>query len=186
MSRTPPPPEPDIRIVLRERLQTLVPGGVPAEIAERHISATVEQLVASYAHFMAIPDAAYRQRALVVMSSPVGARVLEDCRAAGWAARRSVEYAEAVMTSLGLAASNVANRSTSLTTWENQGEKIRTTFTMQALPMRFDYAEVNPFARAGFARVVENMAAAIERLPAGAGVIRVSQADPFGSPVEAP
>jgi putative DNA methylase len=57
-------------------------------------------------------------------------------------------YADAVATYLGLATARYSNASTTICSW-NPGEKkedIRFTFSRQALPMTWDYAEGNPFS----------------------------------------
>ena len=58
------------------------------------------------------------------------------------------EYAKAVATYLGLAVDRLADRSSTLCRWDNGYEKIANTFTRQALPMVWDYCEVNPFSGA--------------------------------------
>ena len=55
-------------------------------------------------------------------------------------------YARAVGTYLGLAFDRLANASASLCRWHNSGEKIEGVFSRQALPMVWDYAELNPFS----------------------------------------
>lgn len=97
---------------------------------------------------------------------PLRTRILLDCRAAGMSPEEAGEYCRTILTYLGLAFTNFTQRSTSLVTWENQHEKPRYTFARQALAMAWDYTEVNPFGPLGILRAVEQMALAIERLPA--------------------
>jgi adenine-specific DNA methylase len=59
------------------------------------------------------------------------------------------EYASAVGAYLAACLDWFADKSTTLTRWHNSGEKISGTFSRQALPMVWDYAEVNPGAGAG-------------------------------------
>jgi len=54
--------------------------------------------------------------------------------------------AKAVTTYLGVALDRQADFSTSLTRWVSQAEFIANTFSRQALPMIWDYTEVNPFS----------------------------------------
>jgi putative DNA methylase len=56
------------------------------------------------------------------------------------------ERAKAVATYLGVALDRLADFSSSLTRWVSQGEFIASTFGRHALPMIWDYAEVNPFS----------------------------------------
>lgn len=93
-------------------------------------------------------------------------RVLVDCYRAGMDPAPAVDYANAVLTYLGLAVSNFVQRFSTLVTWEPQGEKPRNTFSRQALQMVWDYAEVNPFASGGLMRAIDGMAAVVDRLPA--------------------
>jgi adenine-specific DNA methylase len=58
------------------------------------------------------------------------------------------EYAKAVVSYLGLAVDRVASFCNSLSMWINQRELVADIFTRQALPMVWDYAEVNPFSSA--------------------------------------
>ena len=56
------------------------------------------------------------------------------------------EYARAVTTYLALALDRQANQCTNLCRWHNTGEKLEGLFARQAIPMVWDYAEVNPFS----------------------------------------
>jgi putative DNA methylase len=56
------------------------------------------------------------------------------------------ELAKAVATYLGITVDRLADRCSSLTHWDNPYEKIANTFARQALPMVWDYAELNPFS----------------------------------------
>lgn len=94
-------------------------------------------------------------------------QILLDCKAAGMTPEEAIEYSDAVLTYLALSVSNFANRSSQLVTWENQHEKPRYTFSLHALPMTWDFTEVNPFGRLGIMRCIEQVAAVLEKLPAG-------------------
>ena len=58
-------------------------------------------------------------------------------------------YAEAVAVYLAFALSKAADRNTSLCVWEQKMHRLRGTFSRQALPMTWDYAETNPLSGAG-------------------------------------
>jgi putative DNA methylase len=59
-------------------------------------------------------------------------------------------YADAVMTYLGFVFSSMADRHSTLCTWDaggpTWGTKLRNTFARQGLPMTWDYAEANPLS----------------------------------------
>ena len=58
-------------------------------------------------------------------------------------------YAEVVGVYLAFALSKAADRNTLLCVWEQKMNRLRGTFSRQALPMVWDYAETNPFSGAG-------------------------------------
>jgi adenine-specific DNA methylase len=58
------------------------------------------------------------------------------------------EYAKAVVSYLGLGVSRLADYNSSLTVWAVAGEFIAHTFGRQALPMIWDYFELNPRSNA--------------------------------------
>ena len=81
-------------------------------------------------------------------------KVLEDAKAAGLSLGERLEdggvgaeaYADAVATYLALGVSRQSDRLCSLASWQSIGDKVRNVFARQALPMVWDYAEVNPFS----------------------------------------
>lgn len=82
-------------------------------------------------------------------------RVLADAKKVGWQDDRtglddngigSKAYADAVEIFLGLASSRAADAWSTIVSWSNGRETIRGTFGRQALPMVWDYSEVNPFS----------------------------------------
>jgi len=56
------------------------------------------------------------------------------------------EFAKAVTAYLALIVNRLADRCSLLSRWDNGYEKIANTLNRQALPMVWDYAEVNPFS----------------------------------------
>ena len=89
-------------------------------------------------------------------------------------------YADAVATYLGLATSRLADYSSTISTWmpDPKNEGIRNTFARQAIPMTWDFAEVNPFSSASgnFSFMLRGVARVLEALvPSVAG--RVKQGD---------
>lgn len=78
------------------------------------------------------------------------------------------DYADALATYLALGVSKCADYNTQLVVWSQSRDQAKGTFARQALPMVWDFAEVNPFARAAgdFAVTLSGIADVIERLPA--------------------
>ncbi|MEZ0343384.1 MAG: DUF1156 domain-containing protein [Caldimicrobium sp.] len=60
------------------------------------------------------------------------------------------EYAKAVVSYLGLIPSRLADTNSTLCHWDGTWEKISTTFARQALPMNWDFIEVNVFSEKGY------------------------------------
>jgi putative DNA methylase len=56
------------------------------------------------------------------------------------------ERARAVATYFGVAVDRLADRESSICRWDNTGESVMNTFGRQAIPMVWDYVEVNPFS----------------------------------------
>ncbi|KAJ3080694.1 hypothetical protein HK102_002880, partial [Quaeritorhiza haematococci] len=57
-------------------------------------------------------------------------------------------YADAVSVYLGMAVSKLADYSSTIVVWSPTRDQLKTTFSRQALPMAWDYAETNIFAKA--------------------------------------
>lgn len=103
-------------------------------------------------------------------------RVFADASSRGLPAGKPLEsggtgaeaYADAVSTYIALALSRLTNRASTLNIWNTTGEKIEQVFTRQALPMIWNFAEVNPFSSSSgnFLSNVEWVKEAILRLPA--------------------
>ena len=76
-------------------------------------------------------------------------------------------YAEAVAVYLAFAVSKVANIGSAIASWMNDRGAFRETFARQAIPMVWDYAEANPFARAGgsLATTLDKGARVIDAFP---------------------
>jgi putative DNA methylase len=77
-------------------------------------------------------------------------------------------YADAITTYLGLTASKARVFHCSLARWRSGEDKSAPAFGRQAIPIVWDYAEVNPFAGAGgdWLGIVSGTASLLDRLPA--------------------
>ncbi|MCL4368378.1 MAG: DUF1156 domain-containing protein, partial [Actinobacteria bacterium] len=96
------------------------------------------------------------------------------------------ELAEAVSGYLYCVLARVADRDSSICTWQTSGEFLHNTFMRYALPMTWDFCETNPSSDAsgGFRQAVEWVAAVVEHLPEasrGCAVVRhLSATEPLG------
>ena len=89
------------------------------------------------------------------------------------------EYANAVCTYLALAIGRNANGGCSFTVWNSSGEKVEGVFSRQAIPMAWDFPEVNPFSGStkNWTDLLEEVAKVVERLPTNVNDGEVHQAD---------
>ena len=87
-------------------------------------------------------------------------------------------YADAIVTYLALTIDKCADYWSSICTWHNTGEKVRSTFGRQAIPMAWDYAEANPFSSStgNWMSMVGWVHKAVAALPAS-GIAVVVQRD---------
>jgi putative DNA methylase len=146
---------------------------------------TRRQLVALATFCDLVPEARDRVRhdasAANVAGKPRNASDDTDERAAG--------YADAVATYLGLAVSKLADYNSTIVTWSQSRDQARNTFTRQALPMTWDFAEINVFAGAAgdLAVSISGMMEVLERtVSAGFGSCDQLDATASVSDVAAP
>lgn len=118
--------------------------------------------------------------ALTTFSDLVGEareRVLADAHAAGRSDEPTrladggcgaVAYADAVATYLAFAVDRLAESLCQIARWQSTGDFVAGAFGRQALPMVWDFADVNPFSRStrNFGDAVEWVGEVVERLPA--------------------
>ena len=119
--------------------------------------------------------------ALTTFSDLVGEareRVLRDALASGMSEGERLEaggagaaaYADAVATLLSFSIDRMANRMSSICSWDcsSKMEAVRSVFARQALPMTWDFAESNPFAGSSgdFLKEIVRVADAVCSLPA--------------------
>uniref|UniRef100_A0A7C1FIP5 DUF1156 domain-containing protein n=1 Tax=Caldilinea aerophila TaxID=133453 RepID=A0A7C1FIP5_9CHLR len=84
-------------------------------------------------------------------------------------------YAEAVGVYLALAVDKCSDYWSSICTWHNSGEKMRNTFSRQAIPMTWDFAEANPLCNSSgnWMAMADWVWKALELVPACArGMVR--------------
>jgi putative DNA methylase len=77
-------------------------------------------------------------------------------------------YAEAVGVYLAFALDKISSNCNSVSTWHTGGEKMQQVFARQAIPMAWDYAEVNPFSEStgNWMAMVDWTWKALETVPA--------------------
>ncbi|MGO9955543.1 MAG: DUF1156 domain-containing protein, partial [Solirubrobacteraceae bacterium] len=100
--------------------------------------------------------------ALTTFSDLVGEarkRALADCG--------NEAYANAIATYLGFAVDKMADTNSVLCTWQVDPPRLRATFSRQALPMTWDFAEANPFGGAAgdFRLAAKSLCEVLDRLP---------------------
>ena len=90
----------------------------------------------------------------------------------------NAEYANAVVTYLGIGISKLADASTSFTRWKPSMDQAIATFARQALPMVWDFAESNPFngVAGDITTTLKTIERVLEGLPEGVAG-RAQQAD---------
>lgn len=118
-----------------------------------------------------------RQMLLLTTLSDLVKESVERCVRDG----ASQEYAQDVGKYLALLVGRVANRNSSQSFWNPNGDKIEQVFARNALPMIWVYAEANPFSSStgNIIGQLDYLAEALERLPAK-GVAKVLQQDAAG------
>ena len=93
-------------------------------------------------------------------------------------------YADTICTYLAFAVDRTVESNCSFAWWENAATFIAPTFTRQALPMTWAFAEANPFSSStqNWTSQVEWVAKVVEKLPASANSGKAYQADATTTP----
>jgi putative DNA methylase len=130
-------------------------------------------------------DKLFTSRQLALLSFLVEElpRIHQQVRADG----ADAEYADAVVTYLAFFLNRVANRNSAFSFWNATGEKVEATTATNYVPMRWSFAEANPFADAsgGMPGQLRFLVDAILALPTGpAG--HALQRDATQAPLESP
>lgn len=105
-------------------------------------------------------------------------RVLRDALAAGMGREESrlgdggtgaVAYADAVAAYLALVVDRLADRNSSICSWDATRDNVRNTFARQAIPITWDFAEANPLSSStgNFRGAVDWVTEVIGNLPSG-------------------
>lgn len=169
----------------------LAPGEYPlpddaeclARLEKLEVEPPEEPLVSDYTQAIIVPlygltrfRDLFTPRQLLTLCTLAGG--VRDTYAEACLAGVEAERAAAIVTCLALALDRVADRCSTLCHWDNSRESTANTFARQALPMVWDFAEVNPFGGSlGDVRdYVDNVAEIVDTLAAvpPARVIRTS------------
>jgi putative DNA methylase len=91
----------------------------------------------------------------------------------------TLDYAQAISTYLAFAVDKLVDYSSSICSWNISTECTRSTFTRQAIPMVWDFAEVNPFSNSSgsFGNMLDWVVKCIATLPTGTCAGEASQRD---------
>ena len=105
---------------------------------------------------------------LKVIQDARSAGLLEDGKGINDGGTGTIAYADAVAVYLAFSVDRGADYWSSICSWHVTGEKIRNTFSRQAIPMMWDYAETNPFSSAtgNWTGAIEWIAKAVSEVPA--------------------
>ena len=107
----------------------------------------------------------------------VATRVRDDATAAGMmgedsplrdGGREAIAYAEAIVTYLAFAVDRLADRNSTICSWDSSRQHARNVFARQAIPMTWDFAENNPLGQSSgsWLNCVSGIAVALAELPA--------------------
>jgi putative DNA methylase len=138
------------------------------------------------------PASLFTQRQLVALTtyadlvSHARERVMCDGDESGLPAAESADYANSVATYLGMAVSKLTDYNSSLVVWSPTRDQVKSTFARQALPMVWDFAEVNVFARAAgdIETSIQGICRTLDNLPSsGSGAIHLIDASKNSFPV---
>lgn len=88
-------------------------------------------------------------------------------------------YADAVSVYLAFLVGQLANHSSTVCGWNSPNEQMRSTFARQAIPMTWDYAEVNPFSSSSgsLKSLFDRMVKGFETLGSVAGQSSIANSD---------
>jgi putative DNA methylase len=94
-------------------------------------------------------------------------KIAENAISSGLSEDDALAYGHAICTYLAFSLDKLADLSSTLCSWINTVEKVRNTFSRQAIAMIWDFLEINPFSNGvgNFLNHVERVATCIERTP---------------------
>lgn len=106
--------------------------------------------------------------------------IIQDAREAGYLESEGEAYADAICLYLAFMVDRIANESSSICTWafDPGKEHVRSTFTLQAIPMVWGFAESSPFcdSTGGFGPCINRVADVVARLGGTPAVVEQANA----------
>ncbi|MDZ7993382.1 MAG: DUF1156 domain-containing protein [Nostoc sp. EfeVER01] len=81
-----------------------------------------------------------------ILSDAVAFEIPDDSLPLCEGGKSATAYADAVVTYLAIAVDRMSDYSSTICSWNSGRDNIRNTFARQAIPMTWDFAEVNPFS----------------------------------------
>lgn len=117
-------------------------------------------------------------RSRVLSDTATAGNLPDDSRPLAKGGTGSQAYADAIATYLAFVVSRMVDYNSAFSTWRPKDNAMRSTLGKQAIPMVWDFAEANPFAKSssGCVAAAEVIADALEKSPACLGAV-VKQAD---------
>ena len=102
-----------------------------------------------------------------VVSDAISCGISNDSIPLRKGGKGALAYAEAICVYLSFLVSKLADRGSSVCSWDSSRDGLRNTFGRQAIPMVWDYAESNPFSHSSgcFDNMLTWISECIERLP---------------------
>ena len=106
-----------------------------------------------------------------ILADAAAAGLVNDGKRLRDGGRGAVAYSDAIATYLAFAVDKCADYWSTIATWSNSGEFVRGTFGRQAIPMTWDFAEVNPFSSStgSWMAMVDWVVKSVSQLPANLG-----------------
>ena len=106
----------------------------------------------------------------VVRKDAVAAGLADDDSGLADVGAGAIAYGEAIATYLAFSIDKMADRNSSVSTWDSSRDTIRNVFTRQAIPMVWDFAESNPFSDSSgnWNSMLDWVRKVLEQLPAQA------------------
>ncbi|MBW7874862.1 MAG: DUF1156 domain-containing protein [Candidatus Cloacimonetes bacterium] len=113
-------------------------------------------------------DALEELQASILADAKNAGSLPEDSRPLAEGGCGALAYSEALMVYLALAVDKLADRLSTIASWDSGYVKVRNTFARQAIPMTWDFAECNPFSSSSgnFMGCVEWGVKVLQKLPA--------------------
>lgn len=166
-----------------EKQSQIALSATPEWVPEDQMNTNTPDLVSGRGYGITMWKELFTNRQLTALTtfssliSDVMAKAEQDALAAGMendgkgldaGGQGAKAYGEAVGVYLAFVVDRLADRSSTICSWDNGYQKIRNTFGRQAIPMTWDYAESNPFSSSSgsFNNMLEWVGKCLDEFPA--------------------